>query len=216
MSDLESKTFEIIARRLTSDTADGLRRAVYIATEEDTPINLHQELETLSCCIERANSFISNPDDTDEDLAGIRNSRRVLNQHGLNYIPNPLESIDNPEPWLQSFLKTIEVGNIETGTTYRAPEKIKNGDPLGVFQWYLYDGLGRMIAIHLGISNDDKSQEKEADWIGCALTEATVILAEEGNQGAQRVVRSMLDMKFIAGGWLLTDKLVERAKALDQ
>ena len=96
---------------------------------------------------------------------------------------------------------------------YWRPKKIKEGDPLSVFQWYLYDGIGRMIAVHLGISNDNKNQERCGDWIACALTEAAVVLAEEGDQDAQRVVRSMLDIEFIAEGWLLTDQLIERAKA---
>ncbi|HCM82040.1 MAG: hypothetical protein UW22_C0069G0003 [Candidatus Gottesmanbacteria bacterium GW2011_GWB1_44_11c] len=156
---------------------------------------------------------MSNPDDDDTDFAGIRNTRRLLKEQGLNDIPNPLEATDRPQPWIRSLLKTIEIGNIETGTTYRSPKKIKEGDPLSVFQWYLYDGIGRMIAVHLGISNDNKNQERCGDWIACALTEAAVVLAEEGDQDAQRVVRSMLDMEFIAEGWLLTDQLIERAKA---
>ncbi len=204
----ENKTFEAVARHLTND---GLKRVVYVATEKGTPIDLTKELATISRCVERANDLISNPDDTDCDLAGIVNTRRVLGDHGLNYIPNLLGTVENPRELLGSLLKTISVGNTETGITYRAPEKIKNGDPLSVFHWYLYDGLGRMVAIYLGISNENKNQERDGDWIGCALTEAAVVLAEEGDRDAQGIVRNMLDMEFIAGGWLLTDQLVKRA-----
>ena len=179
-NDVETKTFGAIANHLTNE---GLRKAVSTAVEGLPSINLHQELETISHCIERANKLISKQKDA--DLAGIRNTQTILNQHGLNQIPNPLEPANNPRPWLRS-----------------------------IFRWYLYDGVGRMVAIHLGISNSDKGQERDGDWIACAITEAAVNLAEKGDPNAQEVVKNMLDMGFIAKGWLLTDQLVERAEIL--
>jgi len=73
-----------------------------------------------------------------------------------------------------------------------------------------------MVAIHLGVSNDNKEKEQEiaGDWFGCALTEAAIVLAEEGDKDAKGVVKNMLDMGFIASGWIISDQAVNRAKAL--
>lgn len=205
--------FRAIARRLTNEDLQGV---VFASTEDITKINLDQELGTIFRCVEKANDLISRSDNDDVDLAGVRNTRRILNDHAINNIPDYSQTTDNPKPFLRSLLETIEVGNTETGVTYRSPEKIQDGDPLSVFQWYLYDGYGRMTAIHLGISNTDKQQETDGDWISCSLTEAAVVLAEEGDRNAQKVVNNMIDMNFIAGGWFLTDQLVERAKILQE
>lgn len=211
MSSLENKMFKAIAGRLTND---GLQKAVSTAVEGLPLTNLHQELKTVSQCIEQANCLISSPDNIKRDFAGITNTQRILDQHGLSQIPNPFVSTDNPRPWLRSLIQTIKVGNTEVGTVYKSPEKINEGDPLSVFRWYLYDGVGRMVAIHLGISENDKEQEKAGDWIGCAITEAAVALAEKGDLNAKSVVSNMLGMGFIASGWLLTNQLVDRARVL--
>ena len=76
-NDVETKTFGAIANHLTNE---GLRKAVSTAVEGLPSINLHQELETISHCIERANKLISKQKDA--DLAGIRNTN-TPNLHGL-------------------------------------------------------------------------------------------------------------------------------------
>ena len=212
MSSPEAKKFEAIAGRLTNDD---LRKSISAVIEGLPSTSLDQEVETVFRCMKRATNLILYPEPRDEDLAGIKNTRMILNQHHLNYLPNPHESTDNPRLWLRSLIETIKVVNAEAGTTYRSPEKINEGDPLSVFRWYLYDGVGRMVAIHLGISNSDKGQEKAGDWIACALTEAAVVLAESGDSKAQEVVSNMLSMGFIDKGWLLTDQLIKRAKDLN-
>ncbi|KKR66994.1 MAG: hypothetical protein UU09_C0042G0007 [Microgenomates group bacterium GW2011_GWA2_40_6] len=212
MGSVKERMFEAIARRLTND---GLKDAVLAAAESRPPIDLHQELETISLCIEKVNELILGSDD--DNNAGIKNTKRILSEHGFNQIPNPFIETSNQRSMLRSLLNVIDVGNTEISNdeekrTYMDPKKINNGNPLSIFRWYLYDGVGRMMAIHLGISNDDKGQEREGDWIGCALTEAAVALAEEGDRDAQGVVKDMINMGFIAKGWLLTDQLVERAQ----
>lgn len=204
--------FGTIAGHLTNDD---LRNSVLGVIEGLTSTSLDQEVETISRCMERATHLMSCPKTVNEDLAGIRNTQSILNQHSLDYLPNPLESTDNPGLWLRSLVETIRAVNAEVGTTYRSPEKIKDGDPLSVFRWYLYDGLGRMVAIHLGISNSDNAQEKAGDWIACALAEAAVTLAEDGDSNARNVVNNIISMGFIKEGWLLTSRLVERAKGLN-
>ncbi len=208
----ERETFRIIARHLTNS---GIARAVSEAVENSSGIDLDKELHTLSKCIDKANILINSWGNG--DLHGVQNSWKILKEHGLNNIPSPFTDGQNPQKWLRSLAETIEVGNREAGPAgdvYKDPQKILNGDPLSVFRWYLYDGCGRMVAIHLGISNEDKQQEQVGDWIGCALTEAAVVLAEEGDKGAKEVVKNMLDMGFIASGWILSDQVVERAKKL--
>jgi len=215
MGSVEQRMFGAIARRLTND---GLKNVVFAAAESQPPIDLLQELGTISRCIEKANELISGPDN--DSNAGIKNTKGILSKHGLNQIPNPFIETSNQQPMLRSLLNVIDVGNTEISDdevkrTYKDPNKINNGNPLSVFRWYLYDGVGRMVAIHLGISNDDKGQERDGDWIGCALTEAAVALAKEGDRGAQGVVKDMINMGFIAKGWLLTDQLVEQAQAIE-
>jgi len=211
MVNAENQLFSGIARRLT-DT--DLRNAFSIAAKDLPLIILHKELKTISGCIKKVNELISTPNSIDIDFVGISNTQRILKEHNLDQTPNPFVFTDNSQPLLRSLLKTIKVGNIETGTTYRSPKEINDGDPLSVFHWYLYDGVGRMTAIQLGILNDNKDQEREGDWISCALAEAAVALAEEGDTEVKEVVRNMLDIGFIAKGWILTDQLVERAQSV--
>jgi hypothetical protein len=211
----ENALFGLIAKRLDNF---GLRSAVSVAAEGLPSIDLHQELETLTRCINKANDLIQKPGDNG-DYAGISNARRILNEHRLESIPVPFSTMEGSRAWLHSLRKIVEVGNTEisnseTKKTYKDPERIKVGNPLSVFRWYLYDGVGRMEAIHLEITNDDKRQETEGDWITCALSEAAVVLAEEGDQDARGVVKDMMDMGFIAKGWLLTDGVINRAQAI--
>jgi hypothetical protein len=211
MEDKERQLFGGIAKRLTDPD---LRNAFSVAAEGLSSIVLDKELKTISKCIKKANELVSTPNSIDNDFVGISNTKKILKEHNLDHIPNPFVFTDNPQPLLRSLLKTIEVGNSETGEwkTYRSPKAINNGDPLSVFHWFLYDGVGRMTAIHLGISNDNKDQEREGDWISCALIEAVVKLAEEEDIEAREVVGNMLNIGFIAKGWLLTNQLVERAQ----
>ena len=55
MGSVKERMFEAIARRLTND---GLKDAVLAAAESRPPIDLHQELETISLCIEKVNELI--------------------------------------------------------------------------------------------------------------------------------------------------------------
>lgn len=210
----EGRKFQFIGRNLTNPD---LSNAVLGATENSYNIDLHQELKTLSKCIQKANSLIQSRNMV--GLNGIQHSRRILKQHGLVGIPSSFIETEKSQSWLNSLGETIKVGNREIkpkGKVYKDPKEIQNGDPLNIFRWYLYDGYGRMVAIHLGISNKNnhKQQEHKGDWLACALTEAAVVLAEEGDEDAKEVVNNMLDMEFIAGGWILSDKIVGRAKAL--
>lgn len=209
MSSPDQQLFGVIANRIEDPS---LKSALFAASGSETPINLFQELETVHRCLDKVNELLLSKD-TPEDFAGITNVRRILKEHGQRQgFPDIFTGNGSKRNLLLSLKRTIEVGNKETGSTYPHGTDIKNGDPLSVFQWFLYDGVGRMIAIHLGIPNDAaESQKDDGDWIACALTEAAVVLAEEGNLQAKAVVKNMLDMKFM-DGWILKNEVIERAR----
>jgi len=210
----EQKMFVAVANRLENRD---VRRAFYLATQENDDINLPQELRVINRCFDKVNEIISSSNPINADFAGIRDTKMLLvgssaSPDNPGRLFNPLTKPESKKLWAEEIKAIIEVGNREIGPIYTDPAKINNGNPLSVFEWYLYDGAARMVAIHMGISNDNKKQEEAGDSIACALAEAAVILAEEGDSESQAVVENMLNMEFITKGWLLTDGLVERAK----
>lgn len=211
MEHTQGEIFTFITNKLTDP---GLRNAVSEIVEHQSPEVLDGELRTISRCIEETNQLIAQKQ-SDPALDGITNTRRILAEYDLEKIPNPFETAKGSPLWIGSLADIIRVANTETGTTYRSPEKINNGNPLSAFRWYLYDGIGRMIAIHIIPTQLKISKEKQkidGDWIACGITEAAVKLAEEGNPETKNVVKDMVEMGFIDTGWYLSELLVQRAR----
>lgn len=205
MAGSNEQLFEGITKRLENP---GLHEAFESVVKN--PDDMDRELETISRCVDRVNELINSP--RDEDFEGINYTRVILGARGLNQLPSPFGDVEEPISWMRNVLSTVGVANVETGDVYRSPEEINEGNPLSVFRWYLYDGLGRMIAIRLGIPEERGRQLRKSDWIACAITEAAITLAEEGDSGAIDVVSDMVAMGFIDNGWRLTKPLVERGE----
>jgi hypothetical protein len=206
----ERQVLDVIIPNLTHNK---LRESFELVMGKMSSDELHQEVGTISGCIKRANELIASSEGNNE-FNGIRNAKRVLGQYGVDKIPNPFVATTGSPSWMRSLVGVIRVGNKETGITYRDPAKINKGNPLSVFRWYLYDGVGRMVAIRLGMEDDNIRQADEGEWITCAIAEAAIDLAHQGNSGAKKVVKDMVGMGFISKDWRLSAPLVKMAKAL--
>ncbi|HVZ12527.1 MAG TPA: hypothetical protein VG965_05865 [Patescibacteria group bacterium] len=214
----EQEAFTSIASGLQSP---GVKEAFSSAAAGKGEINLPQELRVINRCFEKVNVMLASTDPIHRDFAGVRDTKILLQINNTTpaILPNPFAGTDSRRTWIlnwsETLNETIKTGNEEikpAGTVYMDPSEINGGNPLSVFEWYLYDGAARMVAIHLGFQNKDQEQENAGDSIACALTEAAVVLAEEGDSEARDVVKNMLDMKFIVHDWAFAHELVVRAE----
>ncbi len=209
----------VIFRGIANHLADsGLELKPAMNAVVNTEGLLSREIATLARSLQETNRLLHLDESATPELNAINHSRAILAARDIKELPVPF-SFDFRDRsarklWTQVLYQLIEDGNNETGTIYRSPSEI--GTPLDVFHWYLWDGWGRYAAIMSGIPTANKEQIIGAGWFTGASIEASVVLAEHGEQDQRQIVRSMVGMGFVSSTYEPTSRISSRASAVAQ
>lgn len=200
-----------------------LRQSLENAVEERG--FLPQTLAVAELTIDNANKLLGPAFGLDPDLDATKKTHDILESLGKDRLPNPfeplqLQTLEERVVWAKTARQTVRRGNNEIkAKIYTSPatilEKSRREQPWkDVFDWYLWDFLGRLTAAYLGISNTDRAQELAADQITGCLAESLVISAETGMMPERAIVCDLTRAGFIGPNFVFSDNLVQRADKL--